>query len=88
MDFSGFVNENIIDTTVDVFFGLNGLKQAVVVVVGDIPVAGEVEREPAAAAELDGEAAATAMDDVPELDGEIHQNERDVDSIKAPDDCG
>ncbi|CAH9109812.1 unnamed protein product [Cuscuta europaea] len=74
MDFGGIMNETIIDTTVDDFWAdwdqtIGGSR-----VEGQIPVA----------AEVDGDSAAAAMDDVPELDGEIQQNESGVGSIKAP----
>ncbi|CAH9129049.1 unnamed protein product, partial [Cuscuta epithymum] len=87
MEFPGFVNETIIDTTVDDFWADWAEAN------GGCRREDEGEREPAAAmaerdgqpdsaAELDGE---PAMDDVPELDGAIKQNESDDGSIQAPD---
>ncbi|CAH9083021.1 unnamed protein product [Cuscuta europaea] len=71
MGFGGFVNEMIIDTTVDDFWAEIGGEPAVAEVEGELAAAAEVDGEPAAVAELDGEPAIPAMDDVPKLDGEI-----------------
>ncbi|CAH9117628.1 unnamed protein product, partial [Cuscuta europaea] len=85
MGFGGFVNEMIIDTTVDDFWAENGEEPAAAEIEGELAAAAEVDGEPAAVAELDGEPAIPAMDDVPKLDGEIQQNKSDDGSIKAPD---
>ncbi|CAH9099123.1 unnamed protein product [Cuscuta epithymum] len=80
MDFSGFENENIIDTTVDDFWAELAETTGGSRGEGDIPAAAEVEREPAAA-EVEREPAAAAAD----LDGEPEAT-ADLDGEPAMDD--